>query len=79
MKFGCCGGPFHLFETANINNFSLPFIGVEVLRVGHWGMEEGLGGVGYPREIELRFIQELEDWILGTEEEDSHPWQRSPF
>jgi len=28
-------------------------------------MEEGLGGVGYPREIELRFIQELEDWILG--------------
>ncbi len=42
-------------------------------------MEEGLGGVGYPREIELRFIQELEDWILGTEEEDSHPWQRSSF
>jgi hypothetical protein len=26
-------------------------------------MEEGAGG--YPREIELWFIQELEDWILG--------------
>ncbi len=26
-------------------------------------MEEGAGE--YPGEIELRFIQELEDWILG--------------